>query len=281
MGAAERWGKLVRDRLDEAERLEPGRGAPGPAFWDARARSFARAMDGSAPRDPFLRRVRTDVDRTTTVLDVGCGPGRFALALARHAREVVALDWSPAMVAIVAARARRAGMANVRCVAGRWEEVDVAPVDVSICSYVLPLAQDPARFLAKLNATTRRRAFVYMGAAPVDLALDPLWRHFHGSPRRPGPTYLDAVDVLAELGIRAEVEVVEVPVRGRYRTVAHAAKAYRDTLAVPDTPEARRELRRLLGQWLVADGDHLRPPVRTLPAAIVSWAPSRRRRPPK
>jgi len=274
MRAAARWRKLVRDRLAETEAIEPGRGATGPEFWDARAKSFAKAVAGSATTDPFLARVRREVDRRTTVLDVGCGPGRFALALARRAREVIALDWSPAMTAIVAAGARREKLANLRCVAARWEDAEVSPVDISICSYVLPIARDPEGFLAKIDATTGRRAFVYMNAAPADLVLDPLWRHFHGRPRRPGPTYLDAVDVLADLGIAATVEIVEVPVRGRYTSVAHAARAYRDTLLVPDTPEARRELRRVLTSWLVADGDRLRPPLRSLPAAIVHWAPT-------
>lgn len=277
MDAAARWRKLVRERLAETEAIEPGRGAIGPDFWDSRAKSFAKVLAAGATRDPFLTRVRREVDIRTTVLDVGCGPGRFALALAPRAAEVVALDWSPAMIGIVATRARRAGLSNLRCIAGRWEDTEVDPVDISLCSYVLPLANNPAVFLSKLDATTRRRSFVYMNAAPTDLVLDPLWRHFHGRPRRPGPTYLDAVDILAELGIAATVEIVEVPVRGRYASVAAAARAYRDTLLVPDTPEARRELRRLLNGWLVADGDRLRPPLRTLPAAIIHWGPGRRR----
>ncbi|MGH9156211.1 MAG: class I SAM-dependent methyltransferase [Acidimicrobiales bacterium] len=279
MRAATRWRSLVRNRLAEAESIQPGRGSIGPAFWDSRAKSFAKAVDGTAERDPFLRRVRREVDRRTTVLDVGCGPGRFALALAPRAAEVVAVDWSQAMIGLVAARARRAGLANVTCVAGRWEDVEVPPADISICSYVLPIADDPEVFLAKLDASTRRRSFVYLGAAPADLVLDPLWRHFHGTPRRPGPSYLDAVAVLADLGIKATVEIVEVPVRGRYKSVAHAARAYRDTLLVPDTADGRRELRRLLTDWLVADGDLLRPPVRSLPAAIMHWGPGRRTKP--
>lgn len=265
---------MVRERLAETESLVPGRGAVGPAFWDSRAKKFAAAMAGTAEKDPLLSRVRRDATRRSTVLDVGCGPGRFALALAPRVKEVVAVDSSPAMVDIVSRRAKRDGLANLRCVAGAWEDVEVEPADLVICSYVLPLVKDPVLFLARLDAATRTRAFVYLGAVSSELVLDPFWRHFHGRPRRLGPTYLDAMAILAEMGIKATVEIVEIPVRARFKSVAAAARAYSDTLLLPDTPEVRRELRQLLAPWLVnGDGGLLRPPVRSLPAAIVSWPP--------
>jgi len=226
-----------------------------------------------ATTDPLYGRLRRATGRRSTVLDVGAGPGRFALALAPHVAAVTAVDPSGAMLDICRRRARRGGLANVACVQGRWEEVDVEGADVAFSSYVLPLIANAPRFLAKLDAAAGERAFLYLGAFSLDAVLDPLWRHFHGRPRRPGPTYLDAVDVLKELGLRPEVEVVEVPSRTRFRTVAEAARDYREQLLVPDTPEARRELRELLASWLVPRDGALGPPLKTTPAAIISWRP--------
>jgi len=81
------------------------------------------------------------------------------------------------------------------------------------------------------------------------------------------------VAVLKELGVRPEVEVVEVASRTRHKTVAEAARDYREQLIVPDTPEARRERRGLLADWLVPRDGAFGPPLRTTPAAIISWAP--------
>ena len=268
--AARRWRRLVRARLAELESLGV---TLDPAFWDARARRLRAGVFGAAHGDPFLARARRSVGRRTTVLDVGAGPGRFSLALAPAAQAVVAVDPSPVMLAMLRRQSRRLGLSNVHCVEGRWEDVDVPPADVSICSYVLPLVADAATFLAKLHATSRRRAFVYMGAMSADAVFDPFWRHFHGRPRRPGPTYLDAVAVLEELGLGPEVEVVEVPSRARFKSLAAAVADYRESLLLPDTPEIRRELRGLLDTWLVKRDGALQPPLRTLPAAILSWAP--------
>ena len=273
MLASTRWTKLVKARLAEMEQLAPGRGAIGPDFWNTRAKRFATAMAGTAARDPLFARLRRATNRRSTVLDVGAGPGRFALALAPRVDGVVAVDSSPAMIDIVTRRTRQLKLANVEGVVGRWPDVQVAQASVSVCSYVLPLVADAKAFLRRLDACTVERAFLYLGAASLDLLTDPMWRHFHGKPRRPGPTYLDAVAVLAELGITAEVEVVELRTRARHKDLPAAVKAYRDQLLLPDDAAVRRELRRLLASWLVEDAGQLRPPMRSTPAAIVSWRP--------
>ena len=255
------------------ERLDPGRGAVGPEWWNSRARRFARCSSQVTPKDPLFARLTRAAGRRSTVLDVGAGPGRFSLALAPRVASVVAVDASSAMIDILARRARRAKLANVEAVVGRWPDVDVGPADVTICSYVLPLVADVAPFLQKLDEVTRRRVFVYLNAASLDLVWDPMWRHFHGAPRKPGPTYLDAVAVLAELGIDADVEVVEIPTRTRHADLGAAVRSYREQLVLPDDRAVRRELRTILSSWLVQDTGGLRPPMRSTPAAIVSWTP--------
>jgi SAM-dependent methyltransferase len=257
------------------ERLQPGRGALGAPFWDSRAKRFASRMTvATATADPLYRRLRRATGRRSTVLDVGAGPGRFTLALAPHVAGVTAVDPSGAMLDICRREARRLGITNIDYVHATWDGADVGPASVAFSSYVLPLIADAPRFLRKLDRSATERAFVYLGAFSADAVLDPLWRHFHGRPRKPGATYLDAVDVLRELGLAPDVEVVEVTSRVRFTTTAEAAKDYREQLCLPDTADVRRELRGLLGDWLVPRDGGLGPPLKTTPAAIVSWRPS-------
>ncbi|MGI9118712.1 MAG: class I SAM-dependent methyltransferase [Acidimicrobiales bacterium] len=269
--ATRRWRRLVRARLAEMEVLDPDGAALGASFWDSRARRFATQTAGTARTDPLLRRVRRVARADSSLLDVGTGPGRFALALAPKVALVVAVDPSPVMLSLLRREARRAGIDNITTVEGRWEDVTTGQADVVLCSYVLPLIEDAAGFLAKLDASCRGHGFVYLSAMASDAVTEPFWRHFHGTVRRPGPTYLDAVGVLGDLGITADVEVVEVLVRSRYASLAAAVRTYRDSLLLPDTPDVRRELRHLLSAWLVGPPHALRPPLSTSPAAILHW----------
>jgi SAM-dependent methyltransferase len=272
--AARRWRSLVRARRAEIERLVPGRYPPGAGYWDQRAERLAERMTASPEGDPFLALLRRLTGSRTTVLDVGSGPGRFSLAIAPRVAEVVAVDPSPAMLAILRRRADRRRIGNVVALEGRWEDVDVAPADVAFASYVLPIVEDAPRFLAKLDASARRHVLLYLGAFSMDGILDPLWRHFHGRPRKPGPTWLDALDVLRETGIDPTVEVVEVRTHTRFASLADAVEDYRDLLALPDDGEARRRLGELLATWLVNRAGELRLPVATLPAAVIRWRPT-------
>ncbi|MFN2504630.1 MAG: class I SAM-dependent methyltransferase [Acidimicrobiales bacterium] len=273
--AARRWRQLVRARMAEMERLQPGASPlANPAFWDRRARRFAAGPMRSAEGDPLLSRLRRAVTPARSLLDVGSGPGRFSLALAPRARSVVAVDPSRRMLAILRREAREANLGNIRTVTGAWEDVDVEPADIVLCSYVLPLIAEAGPFLTKLDRSARHRVFLYLGAFASDAMADPFWRHFHGAPRRPGPSYLDAVAVLDELGIRPDVEVVEVTVRTRHPTLEAAVENYRDALVLAKTPAVRRELARLLEPWLQAADGGLRPPFRSHPAAVLSWSPA-------
>lgn len=258
------------------EQLEAGRGDVGGAFWDKRARRAGKGPMASAGGDPMLPRLRRAVGRsgTSTVLDVGSGPGRFALAIAPRVGRVTAVDPSRKMLALLRKRAREAGITNVRTVAGQWQDVEVDPADVVLCCHVLPLIPDVVPFVRKLNDAARRRVMLYVGAYAADAVVDPFWRRFHGSPRKPGASYVDAWAVLEEEGFDVSVEVVEVRTWSRHETLADAVEVYRDQLVLPRTKEVDAELTRLLGPWLQRRDGYLCAPFRTQPAAILSWVPA-------
>lgn len=272
--ASVRWHRLVTCRLEETERLSPGLGSLSGAFWDRRAeRHAASTYVTHTAGDPFLRRLRRATHSSSTAIDVGAGTGRFALPLAAGVKEVTAVDPSAGMLDVLRRDARRLGVRNVTTVRGSWEETSTAVADVVFSAFVFTLVPEARRFLIKLDAAARQHAFLYLGAYSGDAVLDPLWRHFHGAPRAPGPTYLDALVVLRELGIEPEVKVVELINRRRFATIDQAVEHYRDALLLADLPCVRRELEGLLGIWLLGRRGALRSPLRTTPAAIIHWTP--------
>jgi ubiquinone/menaquinone biosynthesis C-methylase UbiE len=93
----------------------------------------------------------------TRVLDVACGPGIVAEALARDAGEVVACDITPAMVARAAHRCVAAGFTNVRCALGRAEELpfEDASFDVVVSRSAFHHFPDPAAALREMARVCR------------------------------------------------------------------------------------------------------------------------------
>jgi hypothetical protein len=179
------------------------------------------------------------------------------------------------MLAVLRRGAQQLGV-DVDCVQATWEHADPPPADVAFSSFVLTLVPDGAAFVAKLDAVARRRALLYLGAYCGDAVLDPLWRHFHDAPRAPGPSYLDALALVRELGIEPAVTVVEIANSRRFVDLGEAVEYYRDWLFLPDETGVSLELEGLLKHWLLGRAGALRSPLRSVPAAIFEWSPAPR-----
>jgi SAM-dependent methyltransferase len=69
------------------------------------------------------------------LLDLGCGPGRVLLPIARHFADVVGLDPEPQMIEAGRREAARIGVANVRWIVARAEEfaAPAASFDLVTC----------------------------------------------------------------------------------------------------------------------------------------------------
>jgi SAM-dependent methyltransferase len=141
-----------------------------------------------------------------TVLDVGCGGGDAAFALAPAATLLTGVDAQQDMLDLFAADARDRGLVH-RTVLGRWPAVaaEAGTADVVVSHHVLHNVVDLPPFLVALTAAARRGVVVEMLGEHPMAWLDPLWEQFHGL-RRPAPaTVEDALAVLREIGVGPEV----------------------------------------------------------------------------
>lgn len=264
---AARWRAQVRARLGETARLRVRAGYPRDLWTRPRARRYARAVPVARRPDPLLARLLGEDART--YLDLGAGTGRYALALARAGREVVAVEPSAGMRSQLRSSAR--GDARIRIVPAPWPVPGLSG-EVAFASHVLFLVEDADGFIRAMSETATRRCYLLLAALHSDAITDPLWRHFHGVPRRPSPTYLDAADLVREQGLRPHVTLAPPPPPPRYPSLAQAVTTYRESLALPDDAPTQRELRAVLRSWLVRQGGALQAPAAPRPA-IIDWRP--------
>jgi ubiquinone/menaquinone biosynthesis C-methylase UbiE len=124
------------------------------SYWDKHAKNYDRSM--SLLGQPIPRMVELAGEATrglARVLEVAAGTGLVTPALASGAAEVMATDYSAAMVAALERRVRDAGVTNVRC-----EQADLYALrfddgtfDAVVAANVLHLVPDLPGALAALR----------------------------------------------------------------------------------------------------------------------------------
>ena len=102
-----------------------------------RASAFAgTAEDYARYRPPYpaalLAHLLAETPGRGRMLDLACGPGRIALALAPKFESVLAVDLEPHMVEVGRRRAGEAGIANVSWIVGRAEDLELAAESVDL-----------------------------------------------------------------------------------------------------------------------------------------------------
>ena len=97
-----------------------GRSRKDASAWDSRAAGMASRARHSRYASEFVGRMNLEGART--LLDVGCGPGTIALALAPRLERVIGLDYSAAMLDAMQAQAAAMGLHNVQAEHRAWED---------------------------------------------------------------------------------------------------------------------------------------------------------------
>lgn len=241
MDWAQRWRQLVLDRESASSH-----GHSDPHYWDRRAPSFARSTSGRA--DQFLSVVEPYVSPRKTLIDAGAGAGRHAVPLAGKLEWVTAVEPSEGM------RAQLPALPNLTVVASSWEDAEVAPADLVICSHVLYGVADVVPFVEKLERSARERVFIMLREGPVPHPANALRDTMAGGPLPPITRFSDLFMVLIQMNVRPDVTFIRYPVINRYSSFEEAVADCRPLFG-DGWDESGAGTR--LEQMLVRDGDEL------------------------
>lgn len=268
--AVERWHELLTARAMQMDAAYARLGRTSADYWKRRARTFHQATKDRVTDDPFFQRVQRDVTQHSHVLDVGAGTGRFALAFAPLAHLVTAVEPNETMLGYLRRDATAQHIENIAYVQSSWEDAPAdLRADVVICSHVLYPIWDIQPFLTKLHNAAQQVCYIYMRVVQLDTLTAHLWQHFHGDKRCLMPSYINALDVLDEMGLYPDVEIVSLPPSMRFPSLDDAIAELTELLILPDDQQTQQELRSLVDGWLVEQDGMLMPPNQQLKCAII------------
>jgi ubiquinone/menaquinone biosynthesis C-methylase UbiE len=177
-----------------------------PEAWDAIAEGYAMYV---APQEVDLANEAlrlVGLEPGDRFLDVAAGPGGLSLPAARLGAEVLATDWSPAMIERFEARAREEGLSNVEGRVMDCHALDLPDFsfDVTGSQFGVMLVPDQPRALREMVRVTKSggRVLVIGYGSPAEFeslqvfisALTAVAPDFPGLPDDPPPLEFQVAD---------------------------------------------------------------------------------------
>ncbi len=269
--AIEAWRERVLAFDREMEEIR------GEGHGDGRGRPVfaSEPLDPYRTDDPALNGFYEFVGEGTEVLDVGGGAGRFALPLATRAKRVTVIDPSEASLDLLKTRVAEIGLTNVTSIQKQWEEAEVDPADVTLCSWAIHHVVEAATFVKKLEERAKDRVVILEMMQTPGSQMAPFFERVHGTRLTPLPGVQLLLNLLWEIDIFPDVTMLspEVPVLDK--DLSSALEKLRRMLAVEEGTDADERLRAAADELLVETGEGLTVKGAQLRRqAIVTWRPN-------
>jgi SAM-dependent methyltransferase len=263
------WAVRVRGNRQQAERFRerPER----PDFYAPVASAFK--ADPDRTDEPALNYLRALVQPGETWLDIGAGGGRYALPLARLAREVIVVEPSDGMLSVLREGMAEHDITNIRIINSRWPMDPPPPADVAFIAHVGYDIEDIGPFLDAMEASAKRLCVaVLLAESPAQVAA-PFWPPIHGEDRIPLPALAEFVALQLARGKLCSVWLSE-RAPSRYRDREMALRGLRQQLFIEPGGAKDARLVELADDYfggaqegVVYGGD-------PIPLGVVTWAPS-------
>ncbi|HUW77998.1 MAG TPA: methyltransferase domain-containing protein [Candidatus Nanopelagicaceae bacterium] len=235
-----RWAQQLASWAIPAEIMAKAPTSP----WIHPVELFVVPPDAAPTVSPPTRLALEALPAGGSVLDIGCGGGRGAMALVERAGLVIGVDHQQEMLKKFAEAAIERNVEHQE-IFGDWPaNVDEVPIaDVAIAYHVIYNVSDLAIFAAAIDSHARKRVVLEAPMRHPLANLNALWEHFWSLKRPEGPSAEDAVTVIRDAGYEAEIEYFSEPPR-QIVPLDKQVEFTRIRLCLPETRDA--EIREIL-----------------------------------
>jgi SAM-dependent methyltransferase len=264
--ALEVWAAMVLANREQAERVreKPER----IDFYAPTAAVFK--VDPRRSGESVLDFLRTLAGSDETWLDIGAGGGRYALPLALKVKEVIAVEPSASMQAILLQGMNDYNIRNIRMIDGRWPLENPPAADVALIAHVGYDIENIGPFLEAMEASARRLCIAIFTDRAPSAAAAPFWPGVHGEKRRPLPSLREFLVLQIARGRLCEVLLVAQSSPG-YPDRELLLTYLRQQLFIEPEGAKARLLQQLVEEQVKAQDDRWSLPSSPGTLGIVTW----------
>lgn len=194
--------------------------------WNKIAPQFNKWMKTDEYPLNFAAKVHKEPDYT--VLDLGCGNGSVTLEVAKHVKQVTAVDISEEMLKLVQKNAAADGTSNIKYIQSSIEEIEVDEIgqyDIVIASRSLGSIKDIKKELKKIDSIAKKYVYMTHWSAASNQFEKDLCK-VTGMPHHPHPDYIYVCNMLYQMDIYANLEPINCSSRHIYRDLNDAVERH-------------------------------------------------------
>ncbi len=198
--------------------------------WDKKTIDwYMRAGEHSQYPRLVLAEILPRLEPNFTVLDIGCGPGVYALALAPRVALILALDRSPLVLEHLSWLSQTRSLNNIRCLNASWPCPIPEQVDVVLSALGSGEIMTGEESLGAIFALKPRLVFL---VAPGQYRNPFAWQEHRP---RPAPDGNDTLALLARLGIPYTAKALALDFGQPVHDLAEAAEFLARFLEIPQS----------------------------------------------
>lgn len=238
----QKWEKLNSRSLEEEE-----------LYWDQRAEGFNRSVVKEADETRTRKLVdyfnsKGVLNKDSTILDIGCGPGAYSIAFSPLVKKIEAIDISPEMLAYARANLEMRNIENVNLSLLSWQEIDIEKLGWNKKFDLVFASMSPGinnmETLVKMSEASRGHCFMSSFASRKDKLLDGVRDYVYGENIRGkwGEKVYYAYNILWKAGYFPEITYSEHRRETEYE-LEDAIKRYTDHIQRPGQADITDKVR--------------------------------------